>query len=209
MISVQCLSDARVRFISELTIYQNPVYRSPITAYRSHCPVKRRCFIVGKQPIRVVFLILSLICVPIALAAQGEYSLPLKSEYEKATIRFRDSTKSRVSKLSITSDSVSYDLKGVRKRSHLKALEYIQVDEGHRYTGRGALIGGGLGLVISGVSTWVSAKDPDVTIKRSDGSIIAVSTIGGAALGAMIGSAVRVKTTYYIHEPPPTSSETK
>lgn len=74
-------------------------------------------------------------------------------------------------------------------------LSRIQISQGQRrHAGRGALIGGLTGFVFLGIGLTVGESDPDpYGALPSKGEILLVGTLGGAAIGALVGLAIRTE----------------
>ncbi|HCX21593.1 MAG TPA: hypothetical protein DHN29_06750, partial [Cytophagales bacterium] len=83
-------------------------------------------------------------------------------------------------------------------RLHLDSINYLRVTEGTK-TGNGALIGGISMLVISLVSVMQVQSDPDYELKENVGGLVTLYTLGGTAVGAIIGSTIQRKKSYYVH----------
>ena len=143
-------------------------------------------------------LIGGLLCFSLSLQAQNQYNLPEKKYYEKATIGFLNFQKIDVKKLVILGDSIQYTKDETISRLHLDSINYLRVTEGTK-TGNGALIGGISTLVISLVSVMQVQSDPDYELKENVGGLVTLYTLGGTAVGAIIGSTIQRKKSYYVH----------
>lgn len=129
---------------------------------------------------------------------QGGYNLPSKKTYEKATIGLADFTKIEVAELRILNDSIKFFDKETVSCLHLDEINYIRVMEG-RKTRNGALIGGASLLLISIVSILQTESDPNYELRDNVAGLVGLYTLGGTAVGALIGTAIQRKTSYYIH----------
>jgi len=148
----------------------------------------------GKQLVLTsLFFVISIL-----LVGQSKYNLPPKNFYEKATIGLTNFQKIEITKLSILTDSLHYIKNGETIKAHLDEINYIRVKEGTKAK-EGALIGAGSMLVISLASILQVVSDPNLELKDNAGGLVAIFTLGGAAVGGLIGAAVQRHTSYYIH----------
>lgn len=144
---------------------------------------------------------LLLLLSPLLSAGQATYNLPPEKFYEKATIGFPNFDKKEVTRLSITADSLTFLWKGQRYGMQMNDISYIRVREGSK-AGGGALIGGGSMLIISLASIASVQNDPNYKLKDNAGETVVLLTLGGAALGALIGASVSNNRSYYVHVSP-------
>lgn len=72
----------------------------------------------------------------------------------------------------------------------LGSLSRLEVSEGHRSNaGKGALIGGGIGLALGGAFSLIAAPRVDTEVPTSDYLLLTgIAAAGGAGIGALIGS---------------------
>jgi hypothetical protein len=136
--------------------------------------------------------------ISIFLFGQSKYNLPPKNYYERATIGLTNFQKMEITKLSILTDSLQYEKNGETIKTHLDKINYIRVKEGSRAK-EGALIGAGSMLVISFASILQVESDPNHELKDNAGGIVALFTLGGAAVGGLIGAATQKHFSYYVH----------
>lgn len=132
------------------------------------------------------------------LMGQSKYNLPPENTYEKATIGLANFQKLEVNNLVILNDSLEYVSNQVKSRLHLDEINYVRVVEGTKAK-NGALIGGASMLIISLASILQVQSDPDYELKDNVGGIVGIYTLGGTVVGALIGAAIKRKTSYYIH----------
>jgi hypothetical protein len=144
------------------------------------------------------FLVLFLIANTIVVSGQPKYNLPPRNNYQKATISLMNLQKKDVESLSIVNDSIHYIENGRSFSLHLEEVNYIRVAEGTKAAG-GALIGGVSTLLIFLSAILEVESDPDYELKDNAGVTVALFTVGGTAIGALIGAAIPKKTSYYVH----------
>lgn len=147
-----------------------------------------------KKSIAILVFSLSFILV----YGQGKYNLPPENFYVEATLGFRNFQRLPVQNLRITGDSIQYYSRGKIHNLHLDEISFIRVKEGTK-AGQGALIGAGSAAAISLMAVMDVQTDPDYELKDNAGGSILLFVLGGAAVGGIIGSAVQVEKSYYIH----------
>lgn len=129
---------------------------------------------------------------------QVSYNLPPQNFYERATISTMDLQKMRVSKLSIFSDRIQFFRSGQLTSLPLENINYIRVKEGSKAK-NGAFIGGVSMFALCITSVLQAQMDPNYEFRESVGGRVAMFTLGGAAVGALIGSLIPKETSYYVH----------
>jgi hypothetical protein len=147
-----------------------------------------------KKSIAILLFSLSFIYV----YGQSAYNLPPENFYEEATLGFENFQRLPVQNLHITGDSIQYYSRGETHNLHLDEISFIRVKEGTK-AGQGALIGAGSAAAISLMAVMDVQTDPDYELKDNAGGTILLFVLGGAAVGGIIGSAVQVEQSYYIH----------
>ena len=132
------------------------------------------------------------------LFGQNTYKLPRLNFYDKATIGLVNFQKIQARNLSITKDSIRFSENNFQKTLSLEDINYIRVREGNKAK-EGALIGGASMLIISLASIVQVESDPNYELKDNAGILVGLFTIGGTAIGAIIGSATSRDVSYYVH----------
>lgn len=129
---------------------------------------------------------------------QGHYNLPPEKTYERAIVGMKNFQKKKVRALSISSDSVGFRENNRFYVYHLDEINYIRVQEGTKAK-NGALVGGASTLLISLGSILRVQSTPGYELNGNAGGLTVLFTLGGAAIGGLIGSAIRRETSYYVH----------
>lgn len=129
---------------------------------------------------------------------QGGYNLPPEKTYESATVGMKNFQKKKVRALSISSDSVGFRENNRFYVYHLNEINYIRVREGTKAK-NGALIGGASMLLASLGSMLRIQNNPGYELNGNAGGLTVLFTLGGAAVGGLIGSTIRRETSYYVH----------
>ncbi|XOV93573.1 MAG: hypothetical protein ACFHWX_02460 [Bacteroidota bacterium] len=130
--------------------------------------------------------------------SQNSYNLPPNKFYSQATLGFKNFEKKKVKDLKILEDSLVYSVSEIGYSSSFEEINYIRIKKGTK-AGSGALLGGGSMLILSLISILNVQTDPDYELKENAGQTLALFTMGGAAVGGIIGSAIIRETSYYLH----------
>ncbi len=128
-----------------------------------------------------------------------ELNLPPQKNYKKALLGFQASPNElEANDIYLFADSLTYQSGAGLTTYQYDQIKYIKVNEGS-YAGLGAAIGGSLMLLTSLFAILEVSNDPNRELNNNAGFTLALFTIGGTGLGALVGLPFKRKRTYYLH----------
>ncbi len=134
----------------------------------------------------------------LSVFGQNNYNLPPLENYKKAEIGMKNFEKFNARNLVVLQDSISFLSNIDQVRLSLESVNYIRVKEGSKAK-EGALIVGASTLIIVLSAILQVAADPNLELADNAAGLVVITTVGGTALGALIGSLIVRNKSYYVH----------
>ena len=143
------------------------------------------------------------ICVGVSIAlalpapARGQEGPGFNQSFGRGKIILKDLTRFEARDLQFAGDTLSFTDTATGRRLSIPTSDVEWVSHKKNMVVWGAVTGGGL-MLLSGLAAYAQVEaDPYLETRSNAGTVIAGLTLGGAVVGALIGSAFSTEKTVY------------